>query len=159
MKTPAFLVFVAIVCFTSVSFAKEEPKISTPLRFVPDGGAWKGETPTKGASWTAFGPGMEKNSLFLQGRAGVGDKFPVQDKSGTALFEIKLVEGDDDRLVVEVQSKSGNKKLELPRDRSAEVTISGTNYELLYPTITVAATPTEKPSTNKATVLVIRRLK
>jgi hypothetical protein len=159
MKTSAFLVLFAIAFSKLVSLAEEESRISARLRFVPDGGAWKGETPTKGASWTALGPGLEKNTLFLQARAGIGDKFPIQDKAGHNLFEIKIVEGDDDRLVAEVNSKSGIQKVELSRDRSAEVRISGTKYELLYPTITVAAAPKENPSTNKATVMVTRRLK
>jgi hypothetical protein len=160
MQTPTLLHLAVVLAAVgaSLAVAEEQQTTSARLRFVPEGGAWKGESEFKGASWTHLGPGLKADSLFLQARVGVGDKFPVQDKAGATLFEIKLVEGNDDRVAVEVQTKSGNQKVDLPRDRSVEVNVSGTKYELLYPSIRVGASAKETPSTNKATLIVTRRL-
>lgn len=138
----------------------DEPKAGTVkarLRFVPDGGAWKGETAFEGASWHNLGPGLEKDVLWMQARAGLGDKFPVQEKDRVTLFEVALLEGNDDRVVIEVRAKGGAQRIELPRDKPAPVKVAGRKYELRYPTLSVAAAPGENPSTNKATIQVSRR--
>jgi hypothetical protein len=138
--------------------APEKSRVAR-LQFDPNGKAWTGETAFKGASWTSLNPGLEKGVLMLQARAGVGDSFPVQEKSGKTLFTVKLAEGNDSRLVLEISAKEQeSRKVELARDKRAEVEISGTKYELLFPTTSVAAATDEKPSTNKATVIVTRRL-
>jgi hypothetical protein len=126
------------------------------LRFAPEGEAWRGETPFEGASWHKLGPapGGRADVLMMQGRAGVGDKFPVQSKEGVTLFEVFLAEGGDKQLGVEVRTKAAPQKVEIKRDKSAKVEVDGVKYTLSFPTISVEAQPGEDPSTNKATIMV-----
>jgi len=138
--------------------AKTGTSVKARLRFVPEGGAWKGETTFKGASWHNLGPGLTKGVLWMQARAGVGDKFPVGEKDDAPLFEVAVLEGSDERIVVEVRSKDGNQRINLPRDKAAPVEVAGAKYQLRFPTVSVEAAPGEQPSTNKATVHVSRRL-
>jgi hypothetical protein len=137
---------------------KSEPANSetVKLRFVPEGGPWKGETPFKGASWSHLHDGLAKGTLHMHARAGIGDKFPVSHAKGPVLFEVVVVSGNDDRIAVEVHAGGNIHKLELPRDKKAEVEVGGVKYSLLFPTSSVSAAPGEKPSTNKATVFVTR---
>jgi hypothetical protein len=131
---------------------------SVRLRFVPGGGPWKGEAPFDGASWTMLGPGPQKGVLWLKARAGIGHRFPVQEKDGVTLFEVRVTAGDDTNLVLEVRSKDGTQTLDLPRDQSKSVQIAGTTYQLRYPSNFVAGNATETPSTDKATIMVTRPL-
>ena len=85
---------------------KEAKQQLVPLEFNPGGGPWVGETPFQGASWSALGPGPAKGS-FMQARAGIGDRFPVQDKAGSTHFEIELENGVNDHLVVLVTAGDG----------------------------------------------------
>lgn len=137
---------------------KSEPAKSETvrLRFVPDGGPWKGETPFKGASWSHLLDGFTKGTLHMQARAGIGDKFPVSVANGPVLFEVAVVSGNDEKIAVEVHAAGKVHKLELPRDKAAEVEVGGVKYSLRFPTSSVSAAPGEKPSTNKATVFVTR---
>jgi hypothetical protein len=126
------------------------------LRFVPGGGPWKGETASDGASWHNLRPGLTKGVLDMRGRAGLGDSFPVGVTDDTTLFTVKVVEGNDDQLTVEVNSE-GLQKVVLKRDKAEEVEVTGLKYKLLYPSTSVAAAPGEKPTTNKATIFVSRK--
>jgi|GEM_PF-4424887 len=137
---------------------KSEPAKSetVKLRFVPDGGPWKGETPFKGASWSQFRDGFTKGTFHMQARAGLGDKFPVAFPKGPDLFEVVVVSGNDEKIAVEVRAGDKVHKLELPRDKSAQVEVGEVKYSLLFPTSSVSAAPGEKPSTNKATIFVTR---
>lgn len=128
------------------------------LKFVPEGGAWKGETAFKGASWTNLAPGLTKGTLFLHAKAGIGDKFPVQDKAGVTLFEVRLLEGSDERIVVEVLNGDRAQKVELPRDHIAKVEVGGLTYELRYASVSVDPAKDPNPSSNKATIFVTRKL-
>jgi hypothetical protein len=96
----------------------------------------------------------KKGTLQMQARAGIGDKFPVGPEKGSALFEVVVVSGNDDKIAVEVLAGGKTQKLELPRDKKAEVEVGGLKFSLLFPTSSVSAAPGEKPSTNKATVFV-----
>jgi len=133
-------------------------EVAVRMRFVPAGPPAKGATDFKGASWTALGPGPQKGVFWCQATAGVGDKFPVIDKQGVKLFEVLLADGNDDHVVLEIRSKEGAKKIDLPRDMPGAVKVAGIKYDLLYPSITVGAAPGEKPTTNKAMLMVTRRL-
>jgi hypothetical protein len=126
--------------------------------FAPGGGPWKGETPFQGASWSALGPGLEKGVLMLQARAGIGDKFPVQEKNGVTLFDVILENGTDDHLVLLIGSEEGEQKLKVARDKPSDLTVAGVKYRVMYPSLTVAAAKGEKPTTNKATIFIERRL-
>ncbi len=128
------------------------------LRFVPGGPPAKGAADFKGASQTALGPGPQKGVLWCQAHAGVGDHYPVMSKEGVTFFEVLLAEGDDDQVVLEIRSKEGAKKIDLPRDKPRSVEVAGIKYDFLYPSVFVAAVPGEKPTTNKAMLMVTRRL-
>jgi hypothetical protein len=127
------------------------------LRFVPDGGPWKGEAPFEGAAWHNLRPGLTRGVLQMIARAGVGDTFPVGERDDVIRFNVKLLHGNDDELTVEVRAKEVQKVV-LKRDKAKEVTIAGLKYRLLYPTSSVEAAPGEKPSTNKARIIVSRKL-
>ncbi|MEO7319007.1 MAG: hypothetical protein ABIZ56_08470, partial [Chthoniobacteraceae bacterium] len=136
----------------------KEKLVTVRMRFVPGGPPAKGSSDFEGASFTDLGPGPEKGILWCQAHAGVGDQFPVMSKEGVKLFDVKLAEGDDDHVVLEVRSKEGAKKIDLARDKRGSVKVAGIEYELLYPSVSVAGTPDEKPTTNKAMLMVTRRL-
>jgi hypothetical protein len=165
MKTPLVLLLSLTAIGVYTGFAADQDKPSPPpaevamrMRFVPGGPPAKGATDFKGASWTALGPGPQKNVLWCQATAGVGDKFPVIDKQGVKLFEVVLADGDDDHVVLEIRSKEGAKKIDLPRDKPGAVKVAGIKYDLLYPSVSVGASPGEKPTTNKAMLMVTRPL-
>jgi hypothetical protein len=142
----------------SAPVAKPAPaQIAAPLVFSPGGGPWKGETPFQGASWSALGPGIEKGVLMLQARAGIGDKFPVQKKEGTVLFEVTLENGTDDHLVLLIHSEDVDQRIKVTRNKATNFTVSGVKYQALFPKLTVAAAKGEKPTTNKATIMLTHR--
>ena len=165
MKTPLlFAAIVFVACSSNIIGAEPEKGAPAPptaqqavtLRFDPNGGAWAGETPFKGASWTKLGKGLHKG-LWMRAVAGLGDTFPVQEKDGVTLFEVKVIEGNDDRLIVEVRANAESRRVTLPRDKKATVEIAGGTYELVFPTTRVAPrSENEKPTTNKATIFVSR---
>jgi hypothetical protein len=125
------------------------------LEFNPGGGPWSGETAFQGASWSALGPGPGRDN-FMQASAGLGDRFPVQDKHGVTHFEVIVENGVDDHLVVLITSADVEQRVRLPRDKPAKVTVAGNKYTLLFPTNRVAAAPGERPSTNKARIFITR---
>ena len=133
-------------------------EVAVRMRFVPGGPLAKGSSDFKGASFTELGEGPVKGELWCQAHAGVGDTFPVIDKKGVTLFEVLLAEGDDDHVMLEIRSKEGAKKIDLPRDKAGSVEVAGIKYGLSYPSVSVAAAPKEKPTTNKAMLMVTRRL-
>ena len=133
-------------------------EVAVRMRFVPGGPPAKGSSDFEGASFTALGEGPVKGELWCQANAGVGDKFPVIDKEGVTLFEVLLAAGDDDHLVLEIRAKEGTKKIDLHRDKLGSVEVAGIKYGLSYPSVSVAARPNEKPTTNKAMLMVTRRL-
>ena len=108
---------------------------SVRMRFVPESPPRKGSADYEGASQTDLGPGPVKGVLWCQAHAGVGDQFPVIDKQGITLFEVRLVEGNDDHVVLEISSNEGVKKIDLPRDKRGAIKVGGIEYELLYPSV------------------------
>jgi hypothetical protein len=118
----------------------------------------KGSSDYKGASCTALTNGPDPKALWLQAHAGVGDKFPVRDDAGVQLFEVLLQQGDDEHVLLEIQSKEGRKKVDLVRDKRGSVTVGGVQYDLAYPSVSVAASAGEKPTTNKAMLMITRQL-
>ena len=132
-------------------------QVAVPLVFNPGGGAWKGESPFQGASWSALGPGVEEGVLMLQARAGIGDKFPVKKQGGPTLFEVTLENGTNDHLVLVIHSEEIDQKIKITRNQSTEFKVSGIKYQALFPNLTVAAAKGEKPTTNKATIFLTHR--
>ena len=137
---------------------KNSKQEAVRVRFVPGGGPMKGSSDYKGASCTTLTQGPDPKALWLQAHAGVGDKFPVQDDGGVQLFEVLLQKGDDDHVVLEIQSKEGRKEVNLGRDKKRSVSVGGVQYDLAYPSVSVAASPGEKPTTNKAMLMITRQL-
>jgi hypothetical protein len=127
------------------------------LRFVPEGGPWKGEAGFNGAAWHNLRPGLTKGVLDMTARAGIGDTFPVAEKDAETLFKVKLVAGNDEEITVEVLARK-TQKLLLKRDKTEEVEVEGLKYRLRYPSTSVEAAPGEKPSTNKARIFVSRKV-
>jgi len=108
------------------------------------------------ASWQNLGPNpLHPGVSWAMGTAGIGDKFPVQEKANEPLFEVTVTDGDDEHLVVEVSSKEGLQKVELWRDKPVSVQVAERKYELLFPTIDV--NPTDKTTTDKANLIVTHR--
>ena len=82
----------------------------------------------------------------------------MMDKEGATLFEVLLAAGYDDHVVLEIRSKGSGKKIDLPRDKPGSVDVAGIKYGLSYPSVSVAAARNENPTTNKAMLMVTRRL-
>jgi hypothetical protein len=136
--------------------AKKPPQALARLEFNPGGGPWSGETPFQGASWSALEPGPG-NDVMMMARAGLGDEFPVQTKAKETLFKVVLENGTDDHLILVITSDEGEQKVKVTRNKPAEVTVAGQKYDLAFPTQRVSAAVGERPSTNKATIWVIRK--
>ena len=133
-------------------------QISVRLEFHPGAGPARGEAGFQGASWSKLAPGLNPKALTLQARAGIGDKFPVQEKEDVTLFEITLENGTDDHLTVSIDSEAGSQKLRLDRDKETAFLVAGVKYLIIYPTLHVAGKAGERPTTNKATIVVKRLL-
>jgi hypothetical protein len=132
-------------------------KVLVQLKFVPNGGPWKGETPFQGASWSALQPMFEKNTLTMQAHAGIGDKFPVEKKDGTKLFDVVLENGTDDHLVLGIYSEEEDQKIKVTRAKATDFTVAGAKYQAQFPRSRVMAEKGETPTTNKATIFVKQR--
>ncbi len=91
----------------------------------------------------------------LQAWAGVGEKFPVREKDGPTHFEVTVVAGDDDHLVLELHSKDPVQKIDVRRDKAIPVLVGGIRYELAYPSTSVSSSGTT--TTNQAMIMVCRR--
>jgi hypothetical protein len=87
-------------------------------------------------------------------RAGIGDTFPVQAENLPKLFDVIVVAGDDDHLMLEVRSEEALQRLDLRRDETLWVKVTGHKYSLAYPSITVNSD--SQPTTDKAMILVHR---
>ncbi len=132
---------------------KEPPPGVMRQRFVPVPHDSSGDSV---ANWTALHqlsadqPGV----LTLMAYVGVGDTFPVQEEQQPKLFDVKLVAGDDDHLMLEVRSDEAAQRLDLRRDGTVWVKVAGRKYSLAYPSVTVG--PDGKSTTEKAMILVHR---
>jgi hypothetical protein len=106
------------------------------------------------ASWTALHPfpADAPGVLMLMAHGGIGDVFPVQEEGQPKVFDVRVVAGDDDHLVLEVRSEEGSQRLDLRRDGTVSVMVAGHRYSLAYPSVTVG--PDSKPTTDKAMILV-----
>lgn len=109
-----------------------------------------------GANWTALHqfsddkPGV----LMVMAHAGIGDMFPVQEEHKPKLFDVIVIAGDDEHLMLEVRSEEGLQRLDLGRDGTVWVKVGGCKYSMAYPSVTV--NPGSKPTTDKAMILVHR---
>ena len=118
------------------------------VRFDPD-------SSVSSASWTCLEP-IDDDTEVLMATAdvGIGGSFPVQDKQGQTFFEVSVAEGNDDFLVVHIDTTEWAKRTKLRRDKPESMEIAGHRYELLYPSVDTLAT--SKTTTNKARLIVLR---
>ena len=128
---------------------------SVRQRFVPGAVPQSPMESSDSAVWSPLHPGPDPQGgeLFLQAWAGIGHSFPVKKKGGPTLFELALIQGNDERLVVEVRSQEGIQAVELKRDTSVPVKVAGVTYKLLYPSCHVSSAE-NRPTTNKAMLIV-----
>ena len=135
----------------------ESAEHSVRLRFVPGSAPSSPLESSEGAVWSSFSPPPIPDATYvmLNGWAALGDKFPVGHRNEPALFEIRLVDGDDDHLALELLFEGGPKSIDVKRDSPEEVTIGGVAYRINYPSIKVSAAE-GKSTTNKATILVTK---
>ena len=87
-------------------------------------------------------------------------QFPVQDDQGATLFNVQMVSGDDDHLVLDVFDNNTRSRVDLPRgEQGVNVRIAREEFSIVYGNVTVAATPETlvvPPMTEKAMLLVVR---
>ena len=128
---------------------------SVRLRFVPGSAPQSPMESSDSAVWSSLraGPGPQHSNLFLQAWAGIGHKFPVQREGGPTLFEVAVIQGNDEHIVAEVRSKEGTQTVGLKRDRPTPIKVGGVDYELLYPTCNVSSAQ-NRTTTNKAMLIV-----
>jgi hypothetical protein len=147
MNTRRLILGALAALFINTGLAEDKPHL-VRKRFVPG----KSE---HGASFSQLRPEPDnRGGVFLQAWAGIGDTFPVREKDGPALFEVTVLNGDDDHLVLEVRSKAVTQKIDVRRDKSEHVVVAGIRYELAYPSVSVSSA--DKQTTNQAMILVCR---
>ena len=84
----------------------------------------------------------------VMAHAGIGDSFPVRESAGPTLFEVAVVSGDDDHLLVEVRSQEGSQRLDLRRDKPVTAQVGEREYTFAYPSVFVSSagpTTTDRP--------------
>jgi len=124
-------------------------------RFVPGSVPTNPSEAGSGASWTAFIPfgRPDTDKLTVLASAGIGDKFPVAMKDGDTLFEVRMKDGNDDRVCLEIITKEGTKDIEVQRDKPVQIEVAGVVYTISYPSIEVAAS-SNQPTTTKAELFI-----
>ena len=163
MKTgPGSLVCIAVVSLVLLlSGCASQPgkdQGAVRQRFVPTPAPKRSESPRNGASWTALVPLNDGTGVSrLMAHAGIGEHFPVSEVDGRCLFEVFVVGGNDDQLLLEIRSVETPQRIELVRDKPAQLAIGGCKYDLAYPSIMVGAARNAKPTTHQAMILIHRR--
>ncbi len=156
MYKPMFLFLLVLFAGCGAS-ENGSAELSVRLRFVPGSAPSSPMESSDGAVWSSFSPPPipDATYLMLNGHAALGDKFPVGHQNEPAAFEIQLVDGDDEHLLLDLFFEGGSKSLDLKRDSPEEVTIGGVAYRISYPSITVSSAE-GKSTTNKAMIVVTR---
>jgi len=95
-----------------------------------------------------------KGFLWLHAWAAVGNEFPVQNKAGAKLFSVRMADGNDDHVVLVIESKHQSQRIDVTRDKSAAVKVAGVEYQIDYPSAMVAAAGNPAPTTPKAMLIV-----
>jgi hypothetical protein len=146
----ALAVTILLTGCASQEEAKQEPMRQ---RFVPASGD---SSSLRGANWTALHrfPDDESGVLTVMAHAGVGDTFPIHEEGKPKVFDVTVIAGDDDHLVLEVHSEEASQRLDVSRDGTGWVEVNGYKYSVAYPSVTVS--PDSKPTTDKAMILVHR---
>jgi hypothetical protein len=87
---------------------------------------------------------------------GIGERFPVKELDGQCLFEVLVVDGDDDRLLLEIHSVRRPQRIELARDQRVRVQMGRSQFDVAYPSVTVGAARNARPISSQATLLIHR---
>lgn len=140
----AVIAVVALACGCAAPHGDQRHAVR--LRFVPAPSAGADESSRNGASCSALVPLRDGSGVSrLIAHAGIGDSFPVKDEAGHCLFEVEVVRGDDDHLLIALNSIEPSQHVDLRRDKSVWVQIAGSKYNLAYPSVSVAAGKTSSP--------------
>jgi len=132
-----------------------DKQYSVRQRFVPPPDAGASESSRNGASFSALVPLKDGTGVSrLMAHAGIGDSFPIKDEEGRCFFEVKVVGGDDDHLLILINSIEAPQRIDLKRDKSAWFQIGKNKYDLAYPSVSVSAGKNETPTTSQAMLLV-----
>ena len=154
MNPRLFLLATVFVLVFNKGIAEDQKQKSVRQIFAP-------AKTEHGASWSTLhsgGPGQPfKGAYWLQACAGVGDKFPVREEGKPVLFEVEVLSGNNDQLLVEVRSKEMVQKITVVRYKRTIVESGGRKYELLYPSTSKAAKDGEQPTTNQAMLIISRQ--
>jgi len=147
-----------LVCLLLVSCALHgdvKKEKSVRLRFVPGSAPRTPFESSSGASCSALAPFGKPDTdvLTVLARAGIGDKFPVAMEDGDTLFEVRMKDGNDDRVSLEIITKEGTKDIEVRRDKPVPIEVGGISYKITYPSVYVASSES-KPTTVKPTLFV-----
>jgi hypothetical protein len=92
------------------------------------------------------------SSLYAHVPSGCG--FPAVEADGKILFRVRMVTEDDNHIVLDVRDSDGVQRIDSPRDKQTRVHIVGNTYGILYPSVYVAATDANPPTTDKAFIAV-----
>jgi hypothetical protein len=151
-------VIASVVLVSGCASHQGNKQYAVRQQFVPTTDAVARESSRGGASWTALVPLNDGTGVSrLMAHAGIGDRFPVKEEDGRCLFEVLVVEGNDNHLLLEVRSVETPQRINLVRDKSVRVQIGGSKYDLAYPSVTVGAAKNEKRTTSQAMLLIHRR--
>jgi len=155
MKHIRHYLTIATFVIAPSAWAADPPSTPTPhavrQQFVP---APPDSSGGRSADWTALNRMSDAppGALMAMAHAGIGDTFPVQQENKPKLFDVTVVSGDDDHLVLKVRSKEGSQRFDVKRDKEVSVEVAGQKYILRYPSVTVSSD--SKPTTDKATIIV-----
>ncbi len=110
----------------------------------------------RGTSFTALTPFDKDGISRLFADVTLAGTFPVE-RDGKTIFNVTMLEGDDDHLILEVREKESKRKLELQKDKSVTLTAAGQEYHILYPSVTVNAG--SAPTTSAAFIVMTQKKK
>lgn len=99
-------------------------------------------------------PFDEPGVSMVMAHAGVGESFPVQEEKGPKYFDVAIVAGGDDRLMLEVRPSVGLAKFDLPRDGTVWLEAAGHWFSISYPSLTVGSK--DRPTAQQAMLIVNR---
>jgi len=150
-----------ILCLllAACSLQGDAKKKSARLRFEPGVQSTDPREPTSATSWSKLAPFPKHDSdkLTVLAHAGIGGKFPVGKEGEAALFEVRMKDGDDTHVSLEVITKEGTKSIEVQRDVPVPIEVAGVGYTLSFPTTYINAS--EEEATSKEATLFVSTLR
>ncbi len=143
----------SLILSSGCSTTPTDKQIAVRQRFIPSAGTT--DTSHNGASYSALVPLKDGSGISrLIAHAGIGDAFPVKDEAGNCFFEIRLLSGDDDHLQIAINSILPSQHFDLRRDHPLWFKMDNHQYDLAYPSVSVAARKDEHPTSNQVMLLL-----